>query len=206
MPSPPKRPLKKAPKKPSRSPTKKAPKKSPPKKAPKKSPPKKAPKKSPPKKAPKKSPPKKAVNPIEIIKDLPPEIAFEIGLHLGSQDAEKLLGAVVNQLPINYYRHELTTPATRLTDIDAAMRYKKLYESFETPHDAQLDMRDSRRLPRCAGCEDGKRRCSTCMKNKRGAKSFRPPWKLERKLADSKMEATDLRNTERYLDWRTGLG
>lgn len=203
MPSPPKRPPKKPPKKPNGSPTKKSPKKS--------TPPKKSPKKSPPKKTSPKKPPKRAVNPIEIIKDLPPEVAFEIGLHLGSQEADKLLGAVVNQLPLNYYRHELTSPATRLTDIDAAMRYKKLYDSFSIPREERLNNRQDKswrkmsQTSRCDTCVNNKRRCSSCAGVHRGygknqSNSYNPRYN-----SPNYGEAMDQRARKQRLDWSVGL-
>ena len=103
-------------------------------------------------------------DPIQIIKNMPSDMAFEIGQFIGRTEAEEKLRPLLNQIPSNYYDYRITTPIMQLNDMDQAIETMRRIKLYEEPMESKYDQTESRLALkfRCMECGRNKRRCKLC--------------------------------------------
>ena len=114
------------------------------------------------------------VDPIQIIKKMPSDMAFEIGQFIGRKEAEEKLRPLLSQIPSNYYDYRLTTPIMQLNDMDQAIESMRRIQLYEEPMESKYDQTESRLTKnfRCMECDHNKRRCKICSDERKEYKSM----------------------------------
>ena len=107
------------------------------------------------------------INPIEIIQEAPSDIADVISQFLGQTEINRLLLPIANDLSEHLY-YNCNTPIDKICDYKDAIKYKRMYDNFESPNDLVGTQF------RCDTCLN-KKRCPHCKNELSKWKKNTPP-------------------------------